>query len=107
MEVFRISSKAEYSDALNTENLVVIHCFATWSGPCRVMSQIFSRFPHEYPQVRFHDLDVDAVPSVAEELGIRSLPSVFVFRKGEMVEGIVGSRPAAVKDAIEKYIALG
>lgn len=45
----------------------------------------------------FCKLDVDQVPSVAEELGVRAMPTFFLFKKGEKVGEVVGANPAAIK----------
>jgi len=52
--------------------------------------------------VHFIKLDVDEVPDVAQELGIRAMPTFLIFKDGEKVGEIVGANPPALKAAIEK-----
>ena len=57
-----------------------------------------------YPSARFCKLDVDEVPDVAQELGIRAMPTFIVFKDGEKVGEVVGADPKALKAAIEKEV---
>lgn len=88
---------------MQSENSVVINCFADWSGPCRVIAPKINQFAIDYPQVSFYKLNVDNVPSVASELGVRTTPTFYFFRNGEKIGEVVGANPTAVKAAIEKY----
>ena len=58
---------------------------------------------HKYTNVKFYKLDVDEVPDVAQELGVRAMPTFLVFKDGEKVEEVVGANERAVVAAIEKY----
>lgn len=60
------------------------------------------RYSDEYPNVHFINLDVDKVPDVAQELGIRAMPTFIIFKGGEKVGEVVGANPPALKAAIEK-----
>ena len=60
---------------------------------------------HKYTNVKFYKLDVDEVPDVAQELGVRAMPTFLVFKDGEKVEEVVGANERAVVAAIEKYSA--
>jgi thioredoxin 1 len=57
-----------------------------------------------YPSARFFKLDVDEVPDVAQELGIRAMPTFLLFKNGEKVGEVVGANPNALKAAIEKEV---
>jgi thioredoxin 1 len=55
--------------------------------------------------VHFIKLDVDEVPDVAQELGIRAMPTFLIFKNGEKVGEVVGANPPALKAAIDKVTA--
>lgn len=55
--------------------------------------------------MRFYKIDVDELPDVAQELGIRAMPTFLVFKDGEKVGEVVGANPNAIKAAIEKHSA--
>ncbi|KAA8905000.1 putative thioredoxin [Sphaerosporella brunnea] len=84
------------------EKLVVIDCYATWCGPCRVIAPKIVAFSQDYPDVSFYKLDVDEVPDVAQELGVRAMPTFCFFKGGEKIQEVVGANPPALKSAIEK-----
>lgn len=60
-----------------------------------------SRFSDDFPGAHFIKLDVDEVPDVAQELGIRAMPTFLVFKNGEKISEIVGANPKALLAAIE------
>lgn len=62
---------------------------------------ISSRYSGAYPEARFYKLDVDDVPDVAQELGIRAMPTFLLFKNGEKVAEVVGANPKALEAAIQ------
>lgn len=62
------------------------------------------RYSEEYADAYFIKLDVDEVPDVAQELGIRAMPTFFVYKDGEKSKEVVGANPPAIKAAIEAVI---
>jgi len=101
--VKELKTKAEYEEALKSaeEKLVVLDCFATWCGPCRAIAPKIVKFSEEYADVEFYKLDVDTVPDVAAELGIKAMPTFLFFKKGEKIHEVVGANPGAIKAAID------
>lgn len=57
----------------------------------------------DFQDARFYKIDVDEVSDVAQELGIRAMPTFMLFKKGEKVEEIVGANEKALRAAIEKH----
>jgi len=102
--VHNLSSKKDWDEALKGDQLVVLDCFATWCGPCKVIAPQVVKFSDKYPSAKFYKLDVDDVPDVAQELGIRAMPTFLLFKKGEKVGEVVGANPKALEAAIEKGI---
>ncbi len=83
---------------------MVIDCMATWCGPCKVIAPTIVKFSNEYKNARFYKLDVDEVPDVAQELGVRAMPTFLVFKNGQKVGEIVGANANAVEAAIKKHL---
>jgi len=65
------------------------------------LTQHFHRFSDIYKDAAFFKLDVDEVQDVAQELGIRAMPTFLFFKDGEKVKEVVGANPKAIKAAIE------
>lgn len=58
-----------------------------------------------YPSTRFYKIDVDEVPDVAQELGIRAMPTFVLFKGGEKLTEVVGANPAALEAAVKSHSA--
>merc|ERR1711977_27872 len=100
--VHNLAKKAEWDDAIKQPGLVVLDCFATWCGPCKVIAPKIVEYSKRYTDVRFYKVDVDEVPDLAQALNIRAMPTFVLFKGGELVEEVVGANPKAIEAAIEK-----
>ncbi|EXJ94520.1 thioredoxin 1 [Capronia coronata CBS 617.96] len=83
--------------------LVVLDCFATWCGPCKVIAPELVKFSESEEfkdKVDFYKIDVDEVPDVAQELGVRAMPTFMLFKNGEKVAEVVGANKKALEQAI-------
>ncbi|KIW60318.1 thioredoxin [Exophiala xenobiotica] len=86
------------------DKLVVVDCFATWCGPCKVIAPElvkFSESPEFKDKVAFYKIDVDEVPDIAQELGVRAMPTFMLFKNGEKVGEVVGANKKALEQAIK------
>jgi thioredoxin 1 len=68
-----------------------------------MISPKFEQFSTVYTGITFVKIDVDAVPEVAEQAGIRAMPTFQVYQAGNMVEELVGADPKKLEDVIKKY----
>jgi len=98
-------SKPDFDKALSDagSSLVVLDCFATWCGPCKVIAPKVVDMAKDFPDARFYKIDVDEVSDVAQELGIRAMPTFVLFKDGETVDEVVGANERALRAAIEKH----
>lgn len=78
-----------------SEKTVLVDFWATWCGPCRMLAPIIEEVANEREDVAVCKVDVDECPNIAQEFGIMSIPTVLVFKNGELVTGCVGMRPKA------------
>ncbi|OAL45236.1 thioredoxin-domain-containing protein [Pyrenochaeta sp. DS3sAY3a] len=103
--VHNLQTKSAFDEALNVkESLMVLDCFATWCGPCKVIAPQVVRFSQTYPEARFFKLDVDEVPDVAQELGVRAMPTFLLFKDGDKIAEVVGANPKALEAAIKSNL---
>jgi len=98
-----IANREDYNNAIKSEKLVVIDCFATWCGPCKLIAPKVVAMDKEMDDVDFYKLDVDEVSDVAADLGIRAMPTFSLFKGGEKVHDVVGANDKALKAAIQQY----
>lgn len=100
MGVHNLANKTEFDGALKDNSIVVLDAFATWCGPCKVIAPQVVKFSETFPSAHFVKIDVDEVPDVAQELGIRAMPTFLIFKNGEKVAEVVGANPRALEAAI-------
>ncbi len=95
------------SEVEEGEGVVVVDFWAPWCAPCRMVAPIIESLAAEYEgKVRFGKLNVDESPSVASRYGIRSIPTIGIFKDGEAVNGVVGAVPKQVLiQAIEEGLS--
>ncbi|TVY45999.1 Thioredoxin [Lachnellula occidentalis] len=105
MTVHNLGSKPEFQSAITDNKIVVLDAFATWCGPCKVIAPKVVEFSTQFPNVHFVKIDVDEVPDVAQELGIRAMPTFVIFKNGEKEAEVVGANPKALEAAIAKASA--
>ena len=71
------------------EGKVVVDLFATWCGPCKMLSPILDEISEEISTTKFYKIDVDDNQDVAREYNVMSIPTVLIFENGELVNTIV------------------
>lgn len=95
--------KEEELKGLISENKkVVVDCFATWCGPCKMIAPIVEQLSEEKKDYSFYKLDVDDCEVIPKEYGIMSIPTLLVFEDGELKQTIVGLRSKSELDNIIK-----
>ena len=78
---------------VNTQMPIVVDFWAEWCGPCKMMAPNFAAAAARLPQVRFVKVDSDQAPVASSRLGIRSIPTLLLFRGGEERARISGAMP--------------
>lgn len=84
-----------FSDEVLTAELpVLVDFWATWCGPCRMIAPIVEELSSEYEgKAKVCKLDVDTAQKTAAEFGIRSIPTLLIFKEGKVADQLIGAVP--------------
>ncbi|MBR1507828.1 MAG: thioredoxin [Eubacterium sp.] len=87
-------TEAEFEEVVvKSETPVFVDFYATWCGPCKMMSPILDQVSEEVPEVKFAAIDVDEAEALAVKYGISSIPCMVLFKNGEEADRVVGAVP--------------
>jgi thioredoxin 1 len=82
------------AEALKSELPVLVDFWAEWCGPCRMVAPTVAQLADEYQgKVKFCKLNVDQAREVASKYGIRSIPTLMLFKAGNVKDTIIGAQP--------------
>ncbi len=88
-------NKDNFNTVINTDKTVLIDFFATWCGPCRMVSPIVDEIAEEHPEFVVAKVDVDKNPELAGEFSVMSIPTLVVIKDGKIINQAAGARPKA------------
>jgi len=94
-------------EVLSSDTPVLVDFWAPWCGPCKMVAPVVDELAEEYDgKVKFVKLNTDDNIETASKYGIRSIPTIIVFKGGEAVEHVVGFRPKSeLKKSLDKALA--
>jgi thioredoxin 1 len=82
------------SEVINSDKPVLIDFWAVWCGPCRIIAPIVEELATEYDgKIKIGKLDVDNNQQAAIKYGVRSIPTLLIFKGGKVVDTIIGAVP--------------
>ena len=84
------------AEVLNCEKTVLLDFWASWCGPCRMLSPTVDQVAEERPDVMVGKVNVDEQPELAQAFQVMSIPTLVVLKGGKTVETSVGVKPKAV-----------
>ncbi len=99
--VKKINNSEFENEVLNGKGIALVDLFADWCGPCQMIAPIIEEISNEKTDVSFFKVNVDDTPEVAIKYGVSSIPTLLVFKDGELVNKAVGAYP---KEAIIKLL---
>ncbi len=78
------------TEVLNSDKPVLLDFWASWCGPCRMQGPILSEFAEKHPEIKVGKVNVDEEDEIAMQFGIMSIPTLLVFKDGEVANKSVG-----------------
>lgn len=88
---------SNFEEILNSDKPVLVDFWAEWCGPCKMIGPVVEELAGDYDgQAVIGKVDVDSNPEVSAKFGIRSIPTLLVFKGGEIVDKQIGAVPKTV-----------
>lgn len=94
------------NEALENEGVSVVDFWAEWCGPCKMITPIIDELATDYEgKAKIGKVNVDHNPNVSMEYGVRSIPTILIFKNGEVVDKHVGvTTKQALTEKIEAHL---
>ncbi len=84
-----IKNEKEFNETINSE-YALVDFFATWCGPCKMMGPVLENVASNRDNIKIAKVDVDKFESIAKEYGVMSIPTLILFKKGQVVDKKIG-----------------
>jgi thioredoxin 1 len=87
-----------FESTIDSEGIVLVDFWASWCGPCRMFAPVFEKAAEANPDIVFAKVDTEAEQGLAGSLGIRSIPTLMIFRDGVLLFSQAGALPGHLLD---------
>ncbi|KAJ5156278.1 hypothetical protein N7492_009081 [Penicillium capsulatum] len=105
MGVAELKGKPAFVEAISSGDVIIIDFWATWCGPCQAISPVFEALAEQTVGPKFYKVDVDAEEDIAQEVGIRAMPTFMVFKDWEKVGEVAGADPQKLTALVDQFKA--
>lgn len=102
MAAIKITKENFNQEVLQSEKPVLLDFWATWCGPCRMVSPIVDEIADETSEIKVGKVNVDEQPELAQQFQVMSIPTLIVMKDGKVTNQSVGAKPkAAILDLLK------
>lgn len=95
MSVIHINKSNFQNEVLNSEKPILLDFWASWCGPCRMVSPVVDEIASERGDIKVGKVNVDEQPELAAQFGVMSIPTLVVMKNGKLANKTVGAKPKA------------
>ena len=81
------------NEVMNSHKPVLLDFWASWCGPCRMVSPVIDEIAGERSDIKVGKINVDEQPELARQFGVMSIPTLIVMKNGQIVSKAAGARP--------------
>ncbi|MGD1715414.1 thioredoxin [Hydrocoleum sp. CS-953] len=101
-----VTDSSFQEEVLNSNLPVLVDFWAPWCGPCRMVGPVVEEIADQYKeQIKVVKVNTDENPNIASQYGIRSIPTLMIFKGGQRVDMVVGAVPkTTLANTLEKYL---
>lgn len=105
-EIINVEDSQFKSEVLDSAQPVLVDFWATWCAPCRAIAPALEELASQYKgKVKIAKINIDDNQDTPQQYGVRSIPTLLLFKGGKVVEQIVGAVPKAkLEDALRKVV---
>ncbi|KAI5890715.1 thioredoxin-like protein [Schizophyllum commune H4-8] len=96
-----IQSLDEFKKIINTDRVVIIECWAPWSGPSQMMFSVFELLGNTFPVIDTYKVDTVKQHEIADEIGARALPHFVAYKNGNKLSAVIGMDPPGLTDMFQ------